>query len=79
MDDDSDEIQYIGSTIPGLVKTGLPKELENINSYSCILTDRNTPKYFFEDFKKLTSKNPINIFYLLQDYHPSHLSDLNNI
>lgn len=32
MDDDSDEIQYIGSTIPGLVKTGLPKKLENIET-----------------------------------------------
>ena len=45
------------------------KDLENIDSFSCVLTDRNTP-VFFEDFSKLTSKNPINIFYLLQDYEP---------
>ena len=30
--DDKDSLQYIGSTIPGLVKTGLPDELENIES-----------------------------------------------
>ncbi len=44
--------------------------LRNLDEFSVVLTDRNTPKYFHDDFQKLTNKQPINIFYLLQDYEP---------